>query len=74
MYYYDVEVKVRQRNAIGIFWNKWFAIKSDKPITTNEELKDLWIKQYGNEWELSHFMNIDLGDFYTHEWKHSIRP
>jgi hypothetical protein len=58
---WEVTARIRQRGAIGIFYNQTFTV-SAPPDAVREQIVNAFIAQYGNEWELNHIVSYFLKD------------
>ena len=58
---WEVTARIRQRGAIGIFYNKAFTVTAPR-TALREQIVNAFIEQYGNEWELNHIVSYFLKD------------
>ena len=51
-------VHVRQRGAIGVFYNQTFSVTTAANVNSREQVRNAWYNQHGDKWEPHHYVSI----------------
>lgn len=54
---YRVKAHVRKPGAIGVYYPEVFLVTGDHDLSPSQ-IRELWFAQYGEAWELSHFVGL----------------